>query len=158
VAVVSAVGELAERVLADVQACLDAADRKVKRAVVTVGAATWDECCEGMLYVNIVRTFRSENFPLEDATWTPCRSNPLAVEMLVGVIRCSPMPDDRGNLPKADDITTTSRSVLDDAQTVYRCLNGWGCDEDRASVLTGQTMLADQGGCIGVETRILVEL
>lgn len=144
--------------LADVQACLAAAGRPVSRAVVTVGAATWDECCAGMLYVNVVRTFRSESFPVEDVSWVPCRRNPLAVELVVGVLRCAPLPDDRGNLPSASAITAASLVVLDDAQTVAACLTKWGCDDDVASVLAGQTMLADEGGCVGHETRMLVEV
>jgi hypothetical protein len=71
------------------------------------------------------------------------------------------MPDDRGNLPTPEAITESSLAVLTDAEVVYRCLNGFGCDDepdDRASVLLGQTMLADAGGCVGHETRLLVEL
>jgi hypothetical protein len=126
--------------------------------VVTVGAATWDECCQGMLYVNIVRMYRSEVFPVEDANWVPCRRSPLVVELTVGVLRCAPLPDDRGNLPTASDVTAASLAVLDDAATLAACLGKWGCEDDIASVLTSQTMLADEGGCVGHETRLLVEV
>lgn len=159
----SALADITAALLAEVDACLVAAERPVNRKVITVGSASWDECCEGMLWVNVERTYRSETFPIEDNNWKPCESNPLAVILGVGVLRCTPGMDDRGNLPDPVLTSAASLELIDDAELVRRCLIISGCDDegfnaDRGTLIAGTTFLADDGQCIGFEVRLLVEL
>lgn len=51
-----------------------------------------DQCCEGLAFVRMARTFASADFPNEDADpIPPCGPYAVAAVIEVGIIRCAPV-------------------------------------------------------------------
>lgn len=148
---------VATHVLCCVQDALTNANRaEVQRAYVAAGAVAWDDCC-GMLVVAPERVFRSVTFPVEMTDRELCFGGSLVVELVVLLVRCVPTVDDRGRAPSGHALDAAYRDLLEDAAVVWNAV--LCCDNDeweRAAI--SQTFVGAEGGCVGVETRIVVGL
>lgn len=176
-----ALHELTESVLACVCAALEATAAEVKgqpgcpcRACVVPGAAAWDSCEDpctgeagGQLTVNVVRLWPTSNFPEEDRgvrSRRDCKpADTTAVELLVTLLRCAPMPDAGGCPPSCEELDAAARIVHVDAATVMSALacclphtapGRYG----RRFILGQQRIIGPEGGCVGVEQRVTVAL
>ncbi|TDC23419.1 hypothetical protein E1265_12845 [Streptomyces sp. 8K308] len=179
-----AVHDLAEAVLGCVCAALDQAAAEIDgqpgcpdcRACVVPGAPAWDGCDDpcsdqragGQLTVNIARLYPSGiNFPAENRDVQGARGcipPPVtAVELVITLLRCAPMPDETGCPPRCTDLNAAARILHVDAVTVYNallcCLPATGGGRrGRRFVLGTQRTVGPEGGCVGIEQRVTVAL
>lgn len=176
------VHDLAERLLACVCEALDRAAEEVNgypgcpcRACVVPGAPAWDSCedpCDGsgepggQLTVHVARIYPSAEFPEPDRRvlgLRGCTPPPTtAVELVVTLLRCAPGPDEHGCPPSCEELAEAARTVHVDAATIYNaimcCLPGTGGRRGRRFVAGEQRIVGPQGGCVGVEQRVVVAL
>lgn len=125
-------------------------------ALVPGAIVDWGGCgqCEsgacGMVYVRVETMFRSFTFP-EPSLELGCGA-PLAMQLRVGVLRCLSI-DSQGGLDDAES-TEAALVALTDALAVRRalaCLSG-------DVVLGTYDPLGPQGGCVGGEWQVTVDL
>ena len=138
----------------------DALDPAAGRVLVAPGAeVAWDACCEGsgQLWVRVVSvTDAGAVQPVRVlADGTRCALPGWVVTVGVGVLRCSPVVDDRGRAPSADALTENASQLLADMDAlagVIVCagLQGW------SDLLW--TPLGPEGGCAGGEWTFDVRL
>ncbi|MEZ7005823.1 hypothetical protein [Streptomyces sp. AD55] len=178
------VHDLAEAVLGCVCAALDAVADQVEgqpgcpaRACVVPGAPAWDDCdapCDGpgapgQLTVHVHRLYPSTRFPVEDieVRGTPGCSPPAktAAELVVTLLRCAPVPTENGCPPPCEELSEAARILHTDSTTLYNallcCLPQTGTGNRRRGpqfVLGGQRTIGPQGGCVGIEQRVIVAL
>jgi hypothetical protein len=179
------VHDLTEAVLGCVCAALDAAvtdgvpDARgcPCRACVVPGTVAWDGCgpedCgdgePGQLSVSVARIFPAgQAFPSEDRTVQGvrgCMPAPLtAVELVVTLLRCAPVPTEDGCPPTCEEQAEAARVLHVDAATIYSalwcCLPGIGPNprRPRRFVIGAQRIVGPEGGCVGVEQRVTVGL
>jgi len=162
--------EVAESLLACVCAELDAAQAALApavtvagcpdRACVAVGSPAWEDCCDGELMVLLERTFAVRDFPNEDRTATDCYPQRMAGTYLIRVLRCACTSDEAA--PTCACRAEEARQVTSDATAVARaltcCFGDGGALEDVDWVFDGASIVGPNGGCIGGETRVTVEL
>lgn len=116
----------------------------------------WGGCgqCEsgacGMVYVRVEAMFRSFTFP-EPTLEIGCGA-PLALQLRVGVLRCLSV-DSNGGLDDAES-TEAALVALSDALAVRRALACMSGDV----VLGIYEPLGPQGGCVGGEWQVTVDL
>lgn len=143
-------------VLGIVREALEVVGRPVSTSYVAAGAISWDDCC-GTLVVMPERVFRSTAFPLESNDAELCWGGFVCVDLVVLLIRCVPTVTDQGAAPPVDSMAVAYQALLEDAAAVWNRLegpmpHGWS----RAGL--NQLFSGDQGGCVGVETRLTVGL
>lgn len=132
--------------------------RPVARKVVAAGAVAWDDCCDGVLFAGMPRRFRSLAFPAESAEWRPCDGSPSAIEVVVGLLRCVPTVQEGGRFPTSAAITDSAGSIYEDAEVLWLALEAYACQfPSSAAMVTGQGFVGPEGGCIAVETRMLLD-
>jgi hypothetical protein len=183
-----AVQELTEGVLGCVCQFLDAAAVEIPgqpgcpcRACVVPGQAAWDSCedpCDGsggtggQLTVNVARMWQSslETFPSTESRDSQVRGKRgcvlpqlTAVELVITVLRCVPVPSDDGCPPSCEDLAAAARVINIDGASVVNaldcCLPGLGTRRQGLIYSVGiQRQVGPQGGCAGVEQRVTVGL
>lgn len=150
-------------VLGLLEEAFDASDDKMGQRLVAVGGVLVDGCCDGLLAVAPEQRFRSSwsEFPLPLDDEDECLDPVTAVSLLVLAQRCLVPVDNRGRAPSMRVQGPVYSMVLRDAQTVWRVLSGvtvLGVDTigdplwQRASL--NQMFTANDGGCLGTETRV----
>ena len=120
------------------------------------GQIAWDDCC-GTVVVVPERVYRSQEFPTEDTNEVICFDGMIAVDLTVILLRCVPVVDDRGRAPSQTALQTAYGNLLGDAAVIYNALTGQ-FPEHWERTNPAQTFVGAQGGCIGVETRIIIGL
>ncbi|MEU9033755.1 MULTISPECIES: hypothetical protein [unclassified Streptomyces] len=179
-----AVHDLAETVLGCVCQALEETAATVEdqpgcpcRACVVPGPPAWDGCNDpcgvdgqgagGQLTVHVARIFATSSFPVDDRVVQGGRNcaPPAAtgVELVVTLLRCAPVVDDRGCPPSCEELAAAARTVHLDAATIYNallcCLPTTGTRRRGPMFFLGaQRVLEQEGGCMGVEQRVTVAL
>ncbi len=138
------------------QALEDCGRDAVSTAYVGSGEIAWDDCC-GTLVVVPDRVYRSQEFPAEDTSEVICFDGYIAIDLVVTLLRCVPVVDDRGRAPSETALATAYQDLLGDAAVIYNSMTG-PVPDDWERTNPAQTFLGAQGGCIGVETRITIGL
>ena len=136
------------------QALIDCGRDDINRAYVAAGDIAWDDCC-GMLVVAPERVFRSDNFPNQLVDEEFCFGGYLAVEYVVLLVRCVPTVDERGRAPSQAQLQAAYNTLLGDAAVVYNAVTT-DLPDDWVRATPTQTFVGAQGGCIGVETRVVI--
>lgn len=149
--------EVAEYWRAVVLAALDVSGADPVTTTYTgVGLVAWDDCC-GQLVMTPERVYRSVQFPLEAVEPERCWTGHEAVELLCTLVRCVPVPDDRGRAPSPAALSAAHAKVLADAQTVWCAMSSEiPADREWERSTLRQTFVGGLGGCISVETRMTV--
>lgn len=124
------------------------------------------ECCtscsqaNGRLTVHLEDVFASDNFPDATATYEPCKAQTWVAAIVVTIARCLDLGDSE---PEPQDIAAAARIQAMDAYAVTSALgcclvsSGVGNKRKRRVLVTGASPLTEQGGCMGLEVRALVE-
>lgn len=114
-------------------------------------AIAWDYCgseCDdgacGMSYVRLFQSFQYAQWPVPDLTLA-C-NKPMGYLIEAGVLRCMPMPDERGEPPAKDDVAAVALGLLDDSDAIRMALS-----ESAAPQVSLGTFnpMGPQGGCVG---------
>lgn len=154
--VVQSPEDIAAYFLAQVEMALADCDREpVNRAYVAAGQIAWDDCC-GMLVVAPERVYKSATFPTQNADEELCWGGYLTVDLLVLLVRCVPVIDDRGRAPSASALSTAYQKLIDDGAVVYNAVTAALPDPEWMRALPTQTYSGAEGGCIAVETRFTI--
>ncbi|WP_331724200.1 hypothetical protein OG416_35395 (plasmid) [Streptomyces longwoodensis] len=184
------VQEMAQDVLACVCAALQDAAAQVDgqpgcpcRSCLVPGLVSWNSCDDpctpvpaeqagGQLSVSVARLYQSTDFPTPDRG--PARAAargrsacvppaPLAVELLVTLLRCAPTMDEGGCPPSCDERGDVARILHTDMAVVYNallcCLPATSGRRRGRVVFVGESKtVGAQGGCVGLEQRVTVAL
>jgi hypothetical protein len=151
------------------------------RACVVPGTAAADGCDEscgtpppgeypGQLTVNVARLFSSDrsSFPrevpvvLDGKNCAPPQVT--AAELVVTVFRCVPLPTDEGCPPTCDQLSASAAQLHADMMAVRQAIVCCyvGTDEvtryGRRFALGPSVTVGPQGGCVGLEQRVVVVL
>jgi hypothetical protein len=105
-----------------------------------------DGGCPGEAWVRLVRAYPSSSFPNQDPL-ASCISL-LAFDIEVGVGRCLPMGDDRGNPPDSQAIFETARLQLADMSAMYRAIMCCVAGTEIEHVLGNFDPSFGAGGCL----------
>ena len=127
----------------------------LNRVHVAAGAVAWDDCC-GMLVVGPERIYRSMSFPAEAPEETSCWSGLIALDVVVLLVRCVPVVDNRGHPPTVPVLDAAYGGFLADAAIVWNALASPGLPGEWERANLNQSFVGADGGCIGVETRLTV--
>lgn len=127
---------------------------EVKTRFVGSGEVAWDDCC-GLLVVAPEAIFRYVAFPEAATGAEDCILGDLGMNLNVTLVRCAPTVSDRGIAPSADALDNAHTSLLEDAAVVWTAMSGdLPAGMERAGL--AQSFVGAQGGCIAVETRMVV--
>lgn len=132
------------------------------RAFVTVGPPVWDliSCCDGQLAVWSEEIFPFTRFPSRGGDVTICTPS-LAATVKVQLLRCwSANIKEDGSAPSAAQIQVASDDIYRDQELLTNglvcCLKAMG--RNRLSLLNGSRIIGPQGGCVGVEISLTVQI
>jgi hypothetical protein len=139
------------------EALVQAGRDKINRAYVAAGQIAWDDCC-GMLVVGPERVYRSVQFPNEATGPEYCDKGDLTLDLVVVLVRCVPVVNDRGQAPSAKDLNDAYQNILEDGAIVWNSIDCAELPLDWQRANLSQTFVGAQGGCIGVETRVTIGL
>ena len=139
------------------EALVQAGRDTINRAYVAAGQIAWDDCC-GMLVVGPERVYRSVQFPSEANGPEYCDKGDLTLDLVVVLVRCVPVVNDRGQAPSSKDLNDSYQSLLEDAAIVWNTIDCADLPSDWQRANLSQSFVGAQGGCIGVETRVTIGL
>jgi hypothetical protein len=111
-----------------------------------------------MLVVGPERVYRSVQFPNEANGPEYCDKGDLTLDLVVVLVRCVPVVNDRGQAPSSKDLNDSYQSLLEDAAIVWNTIDCADLPSDWQRANLSQSFVGAQGGCIGVETRVTIGL
>lgn len=118
--------------------------------------------CPGLAWVNVIRMFRTSDFPAESDRLSPC-SGTRAATIQVGAARCVATVDDQGYPPDAAAMEHDALVGLDDAHRleVALCRAAKACDDlglTHAATWSAAEPIGPQGGVLAWVQTITVQL
>lgn len=137
----------------------------VCRCCLSLGPAPVD-CCDcdgagtnGEAFVRVARIYPSMGrFPQQSVEHHRCRNTGLAVELELGVYRCSRQVTEDGSAASCADTIRDVEVALDDAAAMRRalcCFDG----PDRGPLVIGQWLpYGPEGGCMGGSMSITLQV
>lgn len=145
-------------ILVRVQTALIDAGRRdpdnLPAAYVAAGLVDWPECC-GLLVVVPERIFRAAIFPIEGPDLHACYDGLMVMQAMVLVMGCVPVIDEQGDSPTVEATNDAYHELLLDAAVVWNTVAN---DMPWRGLHQNQTFVGAQGGCIGAETRIMLDI
>lgn len=161
----------ADRLLQCSAAMLDAetdAGAPARQAVAVGSDLVWDECECGLLAVQTVRIFLSDNFPVvkQAGPFNRCHGAIFTVvQYHVSILRCVAQPRGNEEAPSAADMTNDSMIDLEDRWAIRRGVECCLADEADTNpgtapqyLLGEQIALGEGGKCAGSQLAVLVAL
>ncbi|MDX3345875.1 hypothetical protein PV387_03350 [Streptomyces sp. ME02-6987-2C] len=143
-------------------------------ACVVAGTPAWDSCdggcaggeTPGQLTVHFAGMVATSNFPQEtrDVIGSRnCYPVKAAAEYVVTLLRCAPSFTKEGCPPSCEEQTDAGRVLAVDAASIWNALECCFPSTSPARrgqqfVLGAQRTLGPEGGCVGVEQRVIVAL
>lgn len=146
------VGSVCRSVLEYVEQVLKDCGRAPVQSYVAAGAIAWDDCC-GLLVVAPERVYRTARFPQEGPDARGCYDGLIAVSIIVLLLRCVPVLDDKGQPPPVSELDAAYNDALIDASVIWDALASIQSYETASQE---QQFVGAQGGCIGIESRIIL--
>ena len=121
-----------------------------------------DPLRQGQLYVNVERVFRTTNFPAQNTALLDCGAFTYAVELLVTLVRCTPLAP-RGAPPRTDALQTVASIVNTDKLTVLQAIQCCVPEDPlrpkkRRVAIVEQRRLGPNGTVVGSVTRFIADL
>lgn len=118
--------------------------------------------CDSMVFVNVLRLYRSTDFPAETETIRPCRGM-LHAQVQVGVARCVSTMDDLGAPPDPEVLEHEALVGLDDAARLEAavCRAVKRCDDRELinqAVWTGLDPSGPEGGAMAWTCTVTFQL
>jgi hypothetical protein len=113
------------------------------------GDVVWDDCCEGYLFVRVVRTNVVDTFPQPTQVPTDCVLK-LATLVELGILRCAPMMDSNGNPPSVEAQTEFALDMIRDKSIIFNLIKNYNPDcANYPAVIDSWNPLPISGGCGG---------
>lgn len=120
------------------------------------GDIAWDECECGQLAQSITQVFPSKKFPgpASQETHTKCGPPIVAVEVLLSVTRCVPIPNDKGTAPKCSALQSAAITLEADRYATRKALmcclsDSYDHNNILDFVIGPMTSAGPQGACAG---------
>jgi hypothetical protein len=146
-------------------ALVNTAGGKPKRVSIVPGAIAWDDCdtC-GLLALALVRTYLSDEFPLESsapASVSGTQGALLCADFAVQSIRCAPQPQGTDLAPSVDALDLAGQIITADAYTL-ECTTLATLDTLLHSdgildyLMRPITTVGPEGACVGTELGFTV--
>lgn len=115
-----------------------------------------------LLFVNITRRYRTTSFPEATVSTARCGAG-MAVELQVGVARCSQALTHTGGLPSAEVMAAEFATQEDDADRLDAVLCRLGNSADDAGIIhdwlpTGLDVIGPEGGTVAVVAQAVFHL
>jgi hypothetical protein len=139
---------------------------EVLRAEVALGEVAFDDCSCGLVALTVPRVYVSRpGFPLDGTLVAQnCDTGYVVAQVNITVARCFPGPDENGNPPTSDVISTASVNLYQDAAIVWNYLSCQLGAWTRANpqryvaqyILQEQVPLGPGGSCAAIETHLLL--
>ncbi len=130
----------------------------VGRSGVVHGNVVWDECCEGYLFIRVVRTNVANPFPTATQTPSDCTLE-LATLVEMGILRCAPVMDDNGNPPSAQAQSDFAEEVIRDKSILFHVITNHNPDwAHYPTVIDSWNPLGIEGGCGGGAWQFFVDV
>lgn len=136
----------------------------IARVCPVPGDIAWDDCECGQLVISENRRYGSRAFALETPDYdAECGEPVLTVDFTISITRCLPGPDDNGNPPSCEALSTAAHQLMRDKRVlrsaVMCCLTN--LYDLHTSPLLGfiiqaQESIGPQGMCGGSELNFLV--
>lgn len=140
---------------------------KPARVAVMPGMIAWDDCdtC-GLLALSLLRTYLSDEFPIESAAPASVANTQgalLCADMTLQIIRCAPTPQGAELAPEIDALENTARIINADAYatlcTTLTTLGSLAQSDDILDYLVRpQNMVGPDGACVGSEFNFTVSV
>jgi hypothetical protein len=137
------------------EALANANSEPLVQSYVGLGEIAWDNCC-GTLVVAPERVFRSVEFPNENVGEEQCYAGELTLNLLVLLVRCVPVLDDRGRAPSPQMLDEAHRKFMRDSAIIWRSVTTCDLPDDWERSAVAQTFVGAEGGCIAAETRFIL--
>lgn len=123
-------------------------------------STTSDECCSGLAWVRVAGFVPSSaDFPTPDSNPALGLTRAWAITLEMGVVRCSPTPDET-LIPTNEQWDTVVQAIMDDAAAMRRaicCFIDIDPVKRTKSVLPLEwTPLDVEGGCVGGTLQVVV--
>lgn len=147
-------GTFLKRVLATAEDALTDDGHPLGRVHLASGEVSWDDCCDGQLYLRVISIFPAR----ASLDLDPVQSCPsmLAARFGLGVIRCAATVNDYGVAPTPEVLTNETLRIMQDASTllgVLSCemkhLENYG--KHLKHIIGEWTPRGPEGGCAGGE-------
>jgi hypothetical protein len=137
--------------------------------VVAGNQAAWDDCQCGALYVNVLRTYPSEEFPapVEAPVGAGCSPSLDVAEIVLQVLRCATQPENPQTeaAPGQDALDADAQQWAQDAYNLVASVERELCtmkDDGAGEILDylvqELTAVGPDGACVGSELHVLVSL
>jgi hypothetical protein len=136
-----------------------------ERVGVVPGAIAWDECdtC-GVLALALVRTYLSDEFPIESsapATISGTQGALLCADFVVQSVRCAPTPQGTSDAPSVDALDAAGQVVNADAyaltcSTLEALMTLYAADSIVDYLMRPATIVGPEGACVGTELTFSV--
>lgn len=150
--------DVMDRIVAETVGALTAAGRPpIERHLGSVGTATWDEPC-GQVTASPEFVFRYATFPVPLTDAETCDYGELAVNVVVRLLRCVPVPTNKGRLPRQADVDDAHRNIMIDAGVIFNAIRDPDWCEWWEKANLSQQFNGELGGVVEVETRFTLGL
>jgi hypothetical protein len=134
-----------------------------KQSYVAHGNVSWDNCCDGLLYIQFARIFIADG-TVDAAQPTTCGRG-LAADLNVTLLRCAPAPATNGpnvKLPTPAELSRSALGMMEDGVAVMALLRSlaaaWRDVRYIDTVIGAWAPLGPDGGCQGGTLTMTVEL
>lgn len=129
-------------------------------AIVAGTNAVFDNCCAGTAWLLVQEVYPSDAFPSQNGDRVRCDTHSQAATIELGVVRCAPSVDDRGNPPTLHQKEQSARVIHSDRVRMMKAVRccftpEQGCDD---IVFGGWVPVSEQGGCIGGSMTVTISL
>lgn len=117
-----------------------------------------DECCEGLSWVRLVRTYPSgrQPFPTQDDSVSPCDVLRWAVVFELGAARCAPTAEPEA-LPSCEAWTDTTLDSYDDLAALRRAVCCYQRQHpDKLVLQDAGEPITLEGGCTGMTILVTI--
>lgn len=136
-----------------------------KRIGIVPGAIAWDDCdtC-GLLALSLVRTYLSDDFPIESAapmSVSGTQGALLCADFAVQSIRCAPLAQGNALSPDVDALEASAQIVNADAYTLEcttlnTLMTMMHSDDIADFLMRPLTTVGPEGACVGCELGFTV--
>lgn len=109
----------------------------------------------GMAWVSLAQVFPYSTYPVGIGAESAVCASPIAAQVFVGVVRCMPVADERGNLPPPEAFADVNDTVVADMLALRTAISCCGIEDIR---LGQWDPIGPQGGCVGGRWTIFVDV
>jgi hypothetical protein len=125
-----------------------------------LASTTQDECCDGLAWVRpVLFVPSSATFPIQDPQPVPNGTAAWAITLEMGVVRCSPTPNEL-SIPTNAEWNAVVEAIMDDAAAMRRAICCFvDLDPVRRKKFTLPLQwepLSVEGGCVGGTLQVTV--